>query len=318
MGSNLENNKLIPLDVLYIGESPHGNKSICKPVIDRLLLYPSVRSIGNTYELRVAKHIINTQNINTLIVDPSEVYPDSRSSLSGMHDVLKYILDLQLSHPDIVVVINCPSYSVDQIIDFDNRFKSFFIIGWPVHPLRRYTDFENHIVGSEKIDEIIYEVLDDCQKWHQQRYQYDIALSFAGEDRAFVETLLNELEKREIKVFYDMKFQSHLVGSDLIEELYKIYSTESRYCGMVISESYRDKVWTQFERRTAQERALRSRGYGYMIPIRIDNTPLPGFHNTVGYVRAEEGPERIANIIAEKLWIDPQAEKRFINIPPLP
>ena len=45
-----------------------------------------------------------------------------------------------------------------------------------------------------------------------QRYRYDVALSFAGEDRHYVERVAKELQRRGIRVFYDKYEQTELWG----------------------------------------------------------------------------------------------------------
>jgi len=35
------------------------------------------------------------------------------------------------------------------------------------------------------------------------KFEYDVALSFAGEDRAYVEKVAKYLKEKDIKVFYD-------------------------------------------------------------------------------------------------------------------
>ena len=47
-------------------------------------------------------------------------------------------------------------------------------------------------------------------------FQFDIGLSFAGEDRSFVEMLFKLLKKANIKVFYDQEQSSQLIGKTYI------------------------------------------------------------------------------------------------------
>jgi hypothetical protein len=42
-----------------------------------------------------------------------------------------------------------------------------------------------------------------CEKWHRTRYQYDICISFAGEDRLIAKKIANQLRQKGNKVFYD-------------------------------------------------------------------------------------------------------------------
>ena len=80
-------------------------------------------------------------------------------------------------------------------------------------------------------------------------FKYDVALSFAGEDRAYVNEVAQHLRTLEIEVFFD-EFED-LWGKRLIEHLGEIYSERSRFVVMFISEHYVRKAWPQHERRSA-------------------------------------------------------------------
>lgn len=132
-------------------------------------------------------------------------------------------------------------------------------------------------------------------------YIYDVALSFAGEDRIYAESLANKLREKEIRVFYD-RFESHnLWGKNLVEYLYDVYAKKSRYCVILISNAYVTKAWPKHERQSAQERALTA-GTEYILPIRIDNISLPGLPNTIGYIRLSDYTiDQIVDLILSKL-----------------
>lgn len=130
---------------------------------------------------------------------------------------------------------------------------------------------------------------------------YDVTLSFAGEDRAHAEALAHRLRAADVKVFYDLYEQANLWGRDLYEHLHKVYSEEATFCVIFVSRHYATKLWTTHERKAAQERALKERGGEYILPIRVDETRLPGLPDTIGYVGIEDGIDRIAEMFIEKL-----------------
>jgi hypothetical protein len=66
---------------------------------------------------------------------------------------------------------------------------------------------------------------------------YDIALSFAGEDRAYVDRVANVLCDRGIKVFYDRFEVAELWGKDLYTHLTDIYQKRARFTVMFISQA---------------------------------------------------------------------------------
>lgn len=73
------------------------------------------------------------------------------------------------------------------------------------------------------------------------KHRFQVALSFAGEDRDFSESVANGLKSKGISVFYDNDYQSELWGTYLPEKLREIYNTESRYCIIFLSASYKKK-----------------------------------------------------------------------------
>ena len=77
-------------------------------------------------------------------------------------------------------------------------------------------------------------------------YKFDVALSFAGEDRGYVENVAEELKVNGIKVHYDRFNQVDAWGKDLAEHFDEIYRKQAKYCVMFISEHYAKKVWPNF------------------------------------------------------------------------
>jgi hypothetical protein len=79
--------------------------------------------------------------------------------------------------------------------------------------------------------------------------EYEVVLSFAGEDREYVEKVAHILRTNEVSVFYDNYEEASLWGKDLVEHLHKVYSGSARFCVMFISKHYAEKVWPTHERR---------------------------------------------------------------------
>lgn len=67
-------------------------------------------------------------------------------------------------------------------------------------------------------------------------FEYDIALSLAGEDRALVEKVAHGLHDNGVKVFYDDFEKADLWGKNLYEHLADIYTNKARYCLMFLSQ----------------------------------------------------------------------------------
>lgn len=114
-------------------------------------------------------------------------------------------------------------------------------------------------------------------------YTYDVVLSFAGEDRAKAEELAALLSGSGVRVFYDDYKKSELWGKDLFQDFQGVYRDSSRFCVVFISAAYVRKPWTRHELAQIQARILRE-GAGYLLPLRVDDTELPGLNPTVGYL----------------------------------
>lgn len=130
---------------------------------------------------------------------------------------------------------------------------------------------------------------------------YEVVLSFAGEDREYVEAVADCLIANDVAIFYDRYEEVTLWGKDLAEHLDMVYRSGARYCVMFISKAYGDKIWTNHERRSALARALEEKTE-YILPVRFDDTEIPGIRPTLGYVDvSSKSPTALGELIMAKL-----------------
>ena len=130
---------------------------------------------------------------------------------------------------------------------------------------------------------------------------WDVALSFAGAQRDYVERVAAALKAREIRCFYDADEQIDLWGKYLAEELPAIYGEQSAAVVVFVSADYAARDWTRLERRTALDRAVRERRE-YVLPARFDDTRLPGLLSGMVAVDLRGlSPEQFAGRVAAKL-----------------
>lgn len=133
------------------------------------------------------------------------------------------------------------------------------------------------------------------------KMDYDIALSFAGEDRDYVDDVANILRSKGVSVFYDKFEEANLWGKNLYDYLSDIYANKAYYTIMFISESYCNKLWTNHERVAMQSRAFQE-SQEYILPAKFDDTKIPGLPPTVGYISLEgKQPADFCEIILKKL-----------------
>jgi hypothetical protein len=143
---------------------------------------------------------------------------------------------------------------------------------------------------------------------------YEIVLSFAGEDREYVDQVAAILRSNDVSLFYDNYEEVTLWGKNLTEHLHKVYSSSARFCVMFISVNYAEKVWPTHERRSAFEKALASKEE-YILPARFDDTEIPGLHKHIGYVDLrKKTPKELARMIVEKLGRSFQEDDSYVEI----
>lgn len=131
--------------------------------------------------------------------------------------------------------------------------------------------------------------------------EFDVALSFAGEQRDYVRAVASELAKNGVHVFFDEDNEIALWGKNLAEELQRIYMTASNVVVMFVSEDYAKKSWPIHERQSAIARAINERRE-YILPARFDNTTLPGLDPSLSYLSLENRPPaKLAENIMAKL-----------------
>jgi photosystem II stability/assembly factor-like uncharacterized protein len=132
-------------------------------------------------------------------------------------------------------------------------------------------------------------------------YEYDVALSFAGEDRRLAEELAHRLGHFGLRIFYDRDQQATLWGKDLYQHLQEIYRDKARFCVIFISASYVRKHWPRHELKQAQARAL-IESREYILPLRIDDTDVPGMNRTTGELDLRSmSMDFVSKLLFEKL-----------------
>ncbi|MGW4212759.1 toll/interleukin-1 receptor domain-containing protein [Lentzea sp. NPDC004789] len=135
--------------------------------------------------------------------------------------------------------------------------------------------------------------------------KYDVCLSFAGEDRPYVEEVAQHLKELGLRYFYDNDLQHELWGEELTEYLDKVYREDSRFCVMFVSRHYVQKNWTIHERRSALARGLMDPHQPYVLPARFDDTEVPGVRPSLGYLALKNTtPRQLAEMIAKKVGVE--------------
>lgn len=113
----------------------------------------------------------------------------------------------------------------------------------------------------------------DCGfRGRDENHPFDIAISFAGENRDLARHVAAQLEQLDIHVFYDANFESNYLGKAWTKEFTRIFGLESRYVVCLLDSHHLEKIWPTFEREVFTPRVAK----GAVIPVFLDNTPVLG------------------------------------------
>ncbi|MBU1935887.1 TIR domain-containing protein [bacterium] len=207
------------------------------------------------------------------------------------------ILDFCYNMPDIIKGIESGPKFCDQHMKQIVKSDKNYLIS-----LARVVSNTNDIVEQDaNVSKRILSLKKTRLQEDESKFDYDVALSFAGEDRKYAEELAQVLLDNDIKVFCDGFEKAELWGENLYDHLSTLYKLRAKYCIMFLSEHYANKLWTNHERKAAQSRAFKD-NKAYILPIRLDKTEIPGVLETVGYVNwSQEGAKGIASLVLQKL-----------------
>lgn len=140
-------------------------------------------------------------------------------------------------------------------------------------------------------------------------YLHDVALSFAGEQRPYVTRVAERLRDWGARLFFDEDFVVEMWGEDLNEYLQSTYGHQARAVVMFVSADYKAKAFPTAERRASFAAAMHRNAK--VLPVRFDETDLPGLNENVSYLRAQDyDPEGLADKIAAKLSLEGVALSR--------
>jgi hypothetical protein len=189
--------------------------------------------------------------------------------------------------------------SVEDFLFYINEFhRKGFMKLFPYNTITFTMDGLDYVDNLNEID-------DESSEGSDQHY--DVALSFAGENRGYVEQVAVHLRNLGVNVFYDDYEKIDLWGKDLYQHLSNVYSKKCNYCIVFVSAHYANKLWTKHELRNAQERAFKE-NREYILPVKFDNTELPGLPSTTGYLDATTTtPQQLAELTFRKV------KDNFIN-----
>lgn len=104
-------------------------------------------------------------------------------------------------------------------------------------------------------------------------FEFDIAISFAGENRELAKFIVDQLVELDISSFYDKNYEDNYLGGPWSKHFKEVFTDRSRLVVALLDKHHLEKVWPTFERDCFEVRVPQSE----VIPIHLDDTIFPGF-----------------------------------------
>lgn len=118
---------------------------------------------------------------------------------------------------------------------------------------------------------------------------YKIAVSYASEQRYYVEKFVNYFEDKKISIYYDRNEQAQMLGTLLHEKLQEIYTENTLYRIIFLSKEYANKPITKMESEYILADNVFEKSKLYVF--KFDETTLPGLNRNFVYSTIEDYPD---------------------------
>ncbi|WP_442498734.1 toll/interleukin-1 receptor domain-containing protein [Methylobacter sp. sgz302048] len=135
------------------------------------------------------------------------------------------------------------------------------------------------------------------------KHTFDVALSFPGETRDYVEPVAAELERiiGPNSYFYDNNYVSQLARPSLDSLLQDIYRNRSKLVVVFLCSDYQEKEWCGIEFRAIKE-IMMEREHGKVMFVKMDDGQVDGVFKTDGYIDGRKfSPADVARFIQERV-----------------
>jgi hypothetical protein len=133
--------------------------------------------------------------------------------------------------------------------------------------------------------------------------RFQVALSFAGENRNFVESVAEYLSRNlgQNRVFYDRYYEAELARPNLDTYLMNIYREGTDLIAIFLCSNYAQKEWCGLEWRVVRD-ILKSRHDWEIMSFKFDDVRIEGLLSIDGYIDIDNRtPEEVAYLILQRI-----------------
>lgn len=131
----------------------------------------------------------------------------------------------------------------------------------------------------------------------EKSYDWDFAISFAGENRELAACIADLLTVLDCTVFYDSYFESNYLGTAWNQQFKEIFSEKSRYVICLLDKFHSEKIWPTFERECFTPRVEENA----VIPIYLDDTSFVGIPKDIVGIDFKGGDVTDTELITDSI-----------------
>lgn len=134
--------------------------------------------------------------------------------------------------------------------------------------------------------------------------EFEIAISFAGENRPLAKYIAERLQSIDISVFLDEHYEANYLGKAWSKEFERIFVEDSVYVVCLLDIFHKNKIWPTFERDCFKKRVPQ----GEIIPIFLDDSVFVGIPDDIVGIKLQWKPDdsnwqqTIDDQVVYKIW----------------
>lgn len=238
---------------------------------------------NNELQIQILAILRDISNQNSNYIDSEDIHIKEIENRNQIKQNIRYLKDKNLidldEYIDESLSLRINSHGIDYIEEYERSRSSTFL-------------------STNQIKEVQENVIVNIAK-----YSFDVAFSFPGEVRAYVEKVIEELNRKNDKIsyFYDNKFKAQLAQPSLSLLLQDLYKNRSELIVVFICEKYQEKEWCGIEFRAIQD-ILYARNFNKIMYIKMDDGEVSGVFKTDGYIDSRtHQPNEIAEFICQRV-----------------
>jgi hypothetical protein len=141
-----------------------------------------------------------------------------------------------------------------------------------------------------------------------KQFNWDFAISFAGENRDLAKSIADLLGILDCTVFYDKYYEANYLGETWSVQFRKIFGNESRYVICLLDKHHAEKIWPTFERECFKPRVAE----GAVIPIYLDDTVFVGIPSDIVGIDFKGEDAKDSDAVTDKIVL--KLEDKLRNI----